>query len=315
MIRLLVLLGAVGWFSCHRQETLRGDTTDNARLSIEAITRFLERGDCRGATSYLNHLQQAARTVQWYDYMSQARLVCGEASLDTKEELAALAVLDDGLGHFPKSSRLRQAKAELYESLGDLESAKRFYVAAREVAERNRQQGHASPDDEAVLAELGNGRYPHRHVPARPIDTSAPPILIDTSAHWSARVPELVASGRCAEAIKLLTSVAAEAPLWYELSAQSNAACFVETAVPKYRDEALAAVERGITKFPASIRLRLTRALVVELTSGESAAARYYRETATLAQANITAQSAEADESRRVLQEMQRAQKLDSVRP
>jgi tetratricopeptide (TPR) repeat protein len=300
--------------SCNQRHAVETPNMSAEDRSVAVITEYLAKGDCRNAITYLQKQPESKRTPSWFDYLSQSHFVCGEQDPTGEEDQKALTVIDDGLRRYPDSSRLLKAKAERLQSLENSAEAARLYAAARDAAQRHISNGRGTDDDEMVLAEIRQeSKRPRMETAA----TNVPTVNLETLPKWANEVPSLLAAGECQNAIRLLNEARDTNALWYELTAQSNAACFTQTKQESYAAAASATVNDGIGKYPASVRLRLSRAIVAEMLGQRAKAEDYYRETAELARTIESRQptSPEAGDARRILQAIASRQEAMNPKP
>lgn len=286
-------------------ESRRDTGLKQEAVSSERMAHYFEKADCSNARRYLNEFAAASRTVSWYDYQSQTELMCGETKSVSAGGSAALAVLDQGLERFPDSPRLLKAKGEIYESLGDGAQAEAHYKAAADAASARLKVGTESLDDHSVIAEL-RGIDQRRNSQALKVPT------VDLSTRdWTLDAATLIGSGRCIEALDLLTKVRVRPVIWYELTSQAHAVCRMN-GDRAGRQEAVKTITEGILKYPESIRLRLVRAVIFESIGEQQTASLYYDETARMAREAISLNSAEADQSSEILEALRKQGKISS---
>lgn len=248
----------------------------------EVMVDFFRKGECRPATDFMESWPAAERAEDWYRYRSQVHLMCGERELNSPEDTRALLILDEGLKRYPDSSTLRATKASIYQSLGDQVSATRMYQEAEEVAKRNIAAHGSNYWDDLALRQIEHGRRRNVQTPAEP---TGPTIHIDTSKEWPSRVTALAEEGKCEDAIKLLSGIRPDRPLWYAFMAEISAACFTEGRGEHHKTAARQQIEAGIREYPESVRLHFTRARIHQTFGNTDMAKRYYEETERMARA------------------------------
>jgi hypothetical protein len=128
--------------------------TPHEPWSRDAVMNYLKKGDCRPALRYLQRVPEGERSVEWYDYLSQTHLVCGENDPTGREDRLSVDVISEALRRYPDSARLLKSRGERQQSIGDAAGASASFAAAREAALRHQRAGQHSTDDEMVLIEF-----------------------------------------------------------------------------------------------------------------------------------------------------------------
>src|SRR5438477_6073527 len=107
-------------------------TRDDWRRKASAL---LESGNCAQTIEYLHTIHK--RDPLWYELASQAHMACWRHDRSKAHEVAALAIIDEGIRAFPQSSNLLLSRGYRHQELGDRDAALKDFLAAQDQARAN----------------------------------------------------------------------------------------------------------------------------------------------------------------------------------